>query len=105
MIDVKMPKLVRRKVALIQDLCKKRDVPRLRQLRDNSKDLVIDIYHHSEGTLSYYHDTDKRYYTEQEITMRADEKLNKDEWCISVVVPYKAGIVFTSGMANSMKNN
>lgn len=105
MNGVQMPKLIRRKVALIENLCKKRDVSRLRQLRDNSRDLKIDIYHHSQGTESYFHDTDKRYYTEPQIAERADEMLGKGEWSISVVLPYKANIIFTSGMANAMKNN
>jgi hypothetical protein len=105
MSTIAVPKLIRRKIALIEDLCKKRDVARLRQLRDNSKDLKIDLYHHSEGTASYFHDTEKRYYTELEITKRADEMLGKGEWSISVVLPYKANILFTSGMANAMKYN
>ena len=100
-----MPKLIRRKLALIDDLCKKRDFARLRFLRDNSRDLKIDLYHHSEGTESYYHDSEKRYYTEKQIADRADKLLGKGEWQISVVLPYKANIIFTSGMANAMKNN
>jgi len=105
MNTIEVPKIIRRKLAFIEDLCKKRDIPRLRQLRDYSRDLKIDIYHHSEGTESYYHDTEKRYYTEPEIAARADESLGKGEWSISVVLPYKANIIFTSGMANAMKNN
>ena len=100
-----IPLVVKNKLLLIDVLTKMRDVPALRALRDKSTDIKIGLYHHSEGTLSFYNDQEKRYYTEQQIIKAADESLKKGEWLINVVIPYKANVVFTSGSANLMKNN
>jgi hypothetical protein len=105
MNDPSIPKMVRRKMKLVMDLWKKHDLTRLRQVRDSSTNLKINIYHNSIGTDSYYHDTEKRYYRWDEVMKLADVSLKQGEKLMSVVLPYKPGVMFVSNSAKAVNLN
>jgi hypothetical protein len=93
--DKSVPKVIRRKAKLIAELWAKGKFDKLRALRDSSRSFDIQIYHHSQGTDSYYHDTEGRYYTWAQIEAMDARRLDAGEHFSTVVIPYKAGIHFT----------
>lgn len=92
--DKSVPKVIRRKAKLIAELWTKGKFDKLRELRDSSKNFGIHIYHHSQGTDSYYHDTEGRYYTWAQIEAMDLQRLNNGEHFSTVVIPHKAGYFF-----------
>ncbi|MGN7203937.1 hypothetical protein ACTHQF_06655 [Pedobacter sp. SAFR-022] len=92
--DKSVPKVIRKKAKLIAELWKKNKIDKLRELRESSKNFGIHIYHHSQGTDSYYHDTEGRYYAWAQIEAMDLLRLNNGEHFSTVVIPYKAGIHF-----------
>lgn len=89
-----VPKVIRKKARRIVALHERKDIPGLRALRDSSTNFEIIIYHHSQGTDSYYHDTERRYYSWAEIEQMTDSKLKEHKYFAVVVIEYKPGILF-----------
>ena len=95
--DKSIPKVFRKRAKLIGELWANGKFDKLRKLRDTSNNFGIHIYHHSQGTDSYYHDTEGRYYTWAEVEAMDARRLDNGEMFSTVVIPYKAGIHFTKG--------
>ncbi len=89
-----VPKYIKRQAKLVFDLWSKNKIEELRALRDSSKRLEINIYHHSAGTDSYYHDIEGRYYTWAEIQAINAKKLDCGQYFSTVVIAHKEGVIF-----------
>lgn len=89
-----VPKPLRNKAKLVRKLWKDFNVIKLREVRDSSKSVEINIYHHSLGTDSYYHDTEGTIYTWEQISLSSSLKMDNGETVITVVMPYRAGVLF-----------
>jgi len=66
----------------------------LRALRDSTQNLQIQIYHHSQGTDSYFHDIEGRYYTWSDVESTTRAKTEAGEHLMCVVMEYKPGRIF-----------
>jgi hypothetical protein len=95
--DRTVPKAFRKKAKQISRLLANNDIAKLKELRDSSKTFGIYIYHHSQGTDSYFDDIAGKYLTWDQVVARDAEKLNNGEHFATVVIPYKAGIIFIKG--------
>lgn len=95
--DKNVPKVFRKRAKLISELWAKGKFDKLRELRDSSRNFGIYIYHHSQGTDSYFHDAEGRYYTWAQIEAMDAQRLNNGDMFSTVIIPYKAGIYFTKG--------
>jgi hypothetical protein len=93
--DKSVPKVIRRKAKLIAKLWANNKIDKLRQLRESSKNFSIYIYHHSQGTDSYFDDIEGRYYTWAQIEAMDAHKLDAGEMFSTVVIPYKPGFFFS----------
>jgi len=89
-----VPKPLRNKAKLVRKLWKNFNVIKLREVRDSSKSAEINIYHHSFGTDSYYHDLEGKIYTWEQIQESTNIKMDAGLVVMTVVMPYRAGIVF-----------
>ena len=89
-----VPKVIRSKAKLVRKLWQEFNVIKLRELRDSSNTVEINIYHHSFGMDSYYHDVEGRYYTWAQLNSIAAAKMENGKTVLTVVMPYKSGIVF-----------
>ena len=105
MDDPSVPKYFRKMSKLVLKLWKEHNINKLRQIRNSKSNLKLFIYHHSEGTDSYFCDKEARYFTWQQVEALANESLAKDEKSMTVVLPYKSGVFFTRGSINQIKNN
>lgn len=92
--DRTVPRAFKKKVKQISRLLANKDVAKLKKLRDGSKNFGIYIYHHSQGTDSYFNDITGKYLSWDEVVSIDKDKLNKGEHFATVVIPYRAGIVF-----------
>jgi hypothetical protein len=92
-----LPEILLKKTKYIEKLWSKGDYHKIRLLRDSSKSIEILIYHHSAGTDSYFHDTEARYYSWEDIQVMSENKLENGENFMVVVMPYKSGVHFTKG--------
>jgi|GEM_PF-3039157 len=90
-----VPKVIRKKARRIVELHERKDILGLRALRDSSTNFEINIYHHSQGTDSYYHDTERQYYRWTEIEQLTESKLKEpNKYFAVVVLEYKPGVLF-----------
>jgi hypothetical protein len=103
--DKSVPKVFRKRAKLVGELWAKRKIDKLRELRDSSRNFGIYIYHHSQGTDSYFHDIEGRYYTWGQIEAIDSQRLNNGEMFSTVVIPYKPGVMFVSNSANAINLN
>jgi hypothetical protein len=92
--DKSVSKVFRKKAKLIGELWANGKIDKLQELRDNSRNFGIYIYHHSQGTDSYYHDINGKYYTWAQVEVMDAKRLNNGEHFSTVVIPYKADIHF-----------
>lgn len=95
MSNKKVPKAFKKKARLIAELWASNKIEKLRELRDSSTNFKIYIYHHSEGTDSYYDDITGKYFTWERVSAMDSAKLENGEHFATVVIPYRAGIIFT----------
>jgi len=93
--DPKVPKDFRKHARQLAALCANLNIEKLRAFRERSKRYKVDIYHHSEGTDSYFHDVEGRYYTWSEVEAIDSLRMARGERFSTIVLPYRAGIVFT----------
>ena len=89
-----VPKVMRKKAKLIRKLWQDFNIIKLREVRDSTTSMKINIYHHSFGTDSYYHDIDGTYNTWDQLHARYTDLIDKGENAITIVMPYRAGILF-----------
>ena len=92
--DKSVPKVIRKKAKLIAELWTKGKFDKLRELRDSSLNFRIYIYHHSQGTDSYFDDIEGRYYTWAQVEAMDSIRLDAGQHFSTVVIPYKAGVIF-----------
>lgn len=103
--DPKVPKYFRKMSKLILKLWAERNIEKLREIRDSKTNIKLRIYHHSEGTDSYFCDKRSRYFTWAQVDQEVNDETSKGEYTMTVVMPYKANIMFTRGSANQEKYN
>jgi len=88
------PKVIRKKAKQVLKLWKEFNVIKLRELRDSSTTVEINIYHHSMGTDSYFHDLGGKYYSWEKIESITAAKMESGKTVLTVVMPYKSGMLF-----------
>jgi hypothetical protein len=92
-----LPKPLRKKAKQVLKLWSAGKLHDLRALRDSTQNLQIQIYHHSQGTDSYFHDIEGRYYTWSEVESSPRAKTEAGEHLMCVVMEYKPGRTFIRG--------
>jgi hypothetical protein len=101
-----LPKNLRQKVKYLIQLTKEHKVEKLRELREKSKDIKIDIYHHSHGFDSYYSDIEKKYFTWPELVKNSNDLMESGATLFTGVIEYKPGVHFVSSLTQSnIKSN
>ncbi|TKC01230.1 hypothetical protein [Pedobacter cryotolerans] len=90
---------------LVTKLWSEGNIVKLREIRDSKCNLKLRIYHHSQGTDSYYCDLSSKYLTWAEVDDLAAKSLANGEKSMTIVIPYKAGIFFTRGVKKQMQLN
>lgn len=103
--DPKVPKYFRKMSKLILKLWSERNIEKLRSIRDSKTNIKLRIYHHSEGTDSYFCDKRSRYFTWSEVDQEVNDETMKGEYTMTLVMPYKSNVMFTRGSANQAKYN
>ena len=102
----KIPAWIQAEIQHLATLTASHNIAKLRERRERPQGFNLDIYHHSEGTDSYFCDIRKRYVTWKQITTEADQKIACGQYLYTAVIEYKEGIHFVSGLTQSkIKSN
>jgi predicted HD phosphohydrolase len=91
-----LPKHIQRQVRYLHRLTRDHNIEKLRQLRRLGTDVIIEIFHHSVGTDSYFCDVEKRYFTWSDITKRTTASIKKGDTLFTAVIEYVDKIHFIS---------